>query len=44
MIPKVLLVDDVNMFLELQKMFLKLSSVHVITASNGYEAIEVARR
>jgi uncharacterized protein (TIGR02266 family) len=44
MIPKVLLVDDVNMFLELQKMFLKLSSVHVLTASNGHEAIEVARR
>ena len=44
MIPKVLLVDDVNMFLELQKMFLKLSSVHVLTASNGHEAIEVARK
>lgn len=44
MIPKVLLVDDVNMFLELQKMFLKLSSVHVFTANNGLAAIEVARR
>jgi len=41
MIPKVLLVDDVTMFLELQKMFLKLSSVHVLTARNGIEAIEV---
>jgi uncharacterized protein (TIGR02266 family) len=44
MIPKVLLVDDVNMFLDLQKMYLKLSSVHVLTASNGIEAIEVAKR
>ncbi|HTG80592.1 MAG TPA: response regulator [Geobacteraceae bacterium] len=44
MIPKVLLVDDVTMFLELQKMFLKLSSVHVLTARNGIEAIEVARK
>lgn len=44
MISKVLLVDDVNMFLDLQKMYLKLSSVHVLTASNGAEAIEVARR
>jgi uncharacterized protein (TIGR02266 family) len=44
MIPKVLLVDDVNMFLELQKMFLKLSSVHVLTANNGFEAIELAKR
>ncbi len=44
MIPKVLLVDDVNMFLDLQRMYLKLSSVHVLTASNGIEAIEVARR
>jgi uncharacterized protein (TIGR02266 family) len=44
MIPKVLLVDDVNMFLDLQKMYLKLSSVHVLTASNGLEAIEVVRR
>ena len=44
MIPKVLLVDDVTMFLELQKVFLKLSSVHVLTACNGIEAIEMARR
>jgi uncharacterized protein (TIGR02266 family) len=43
MIPKVLLVDDVKMFLDLQKMFLQLSSVHVLTASSGQEAIEVAR-
>lgn len=44
MIPKILLVDDVKMFLDLQKMYLKLSSVHLLTAGNGLEAIEVARR
>ncbi len=44
MIPKVLLVDDVNMFLELQKMFLKLSPVHILTAKNGLEALDVAKR
>lgn len=41
---KVLLVDDVNMFLELMKGFLKLSSVHVLTASDGAKALEIARR
>jgi uncharacterized protein (TIGR02266 family) len=44
MIPKILLVDDVTMFLELQKMFLKLSSVRVLTAKNGEEAIETVRK
>jgi uncharacterized protein (TIGR02266 family) len=44
MIAKILLVDDVNMFLDLQKTFLKLSSVHLLTARNGLEAIEVARK
>ena len=40
MIPKILLVDDVSMFLELQKTFLKFSSVHVITAKDGAEALQ----
>lgn len=44
MIPKILLVDDVNMFLELQKSFLKLSSVHVLTARDGVEALQVVKR
>lgn len=44
MIPKILLVDDVNMFLELQKMYLKLSSVSVITAKDGSEAIQVVKK
>ena len=41
---KVLLVDDVNMFLDLMKGFLKLSSVHVLTANDGAKALEIARR
>ncbi len=44
MIPKILLVDDVAMFLELQKTFLKLSSVHVLTARDGSEALQIARK
>jgi CheY-like chemotaxis protein len=44
MIPKILLVDDVNMFLELQMSYLKLSSVHVLTAKDGYEAIQAVRK
>jgi uncharacterized protein (TIGR02266 family) len=44
MIAKILLVDDVNMFLDLQKTFLKLSSVHLLTARNGLEALDVARK
>lgn len=41
---KILLVDDVNMFLELQKTFLKLSSVHLFTAQDGVEALQVMRK
>jgi CheY-like chemotaxis protein len=41
--PKILLVDDTKLFLELEKNFLKLSPVHVLTASSGEEALEVAR-
>jgi CheY-like chemotaxis protein len=44
MVPKILLVDDVTMFLELQKMFLKLTSARLLTAKNGEEAIEVVRQ
>jgi two-component system alkaline phosphatase synthesis response regulator PhoP len=43
LIPKILLVDDVNMFLDLQMSYLKLSSVHVLTARDGIEAIQVIR-
>lgn len=41
--PKVLLVDDVNMFLELEKSFLKLSPVRIYTARDGMEALEVIK-
>jgi two-component system, OmpR family, alkaline phosphatase synthesis response regulator PhoP len=40
---KVLLVDDVNMFLELEKSFLQRSAVNVLTARNGKEALSACR-
>ncbi|GAM09010.1 polar-differentiation response regulator DivK [Geobacter sp. OR-1] len=43
-IPTVLLVDDVKLLLELEKNFLKHSAVRLLTASNGEEALDVARR
>ena len=43
MTPKILLVDDVPMFLELQKMFLRLSSVRILTAKDGVEALQTAK-
>lgn len=44
MIPKILLVDDVSMFLELQKAYLKQSPVHVLTSKDGAEALQVVRK
>ena len=44
MIPKILLVDDVKLLIELEKNFLKLSPVKVLTASDGEEALEIVRR
>lgn len=41
---KILLVDDVNLLIEIQKKFLASSCVHIITASNGVEALEQVRR
>jgi CheY-like chemotaxis protein len=38
-IPKILLVDDVKLLLELEKSFLKHSSVRIFTASDGAEAL-----
>jgi CheY-like chemotaxis protein len=40
---KILLVDDTKLFLELEKNFLKLSPVKILTASTGEEALEIAR-
>lgn len=42
--PKILLVDDVSMFLEIEKGILARSPVHVLTARNGAEALEAVRR
>jgi len=39
---KILLVDDTRLFLELEKSFLKLSPVHVLTATSAEEALEIA--
>lgn len=39
----VLLVDDVRLFLEMQKEFLQNSSVQIMTAQNGIEALEAIR-
>jgi len=40
---KVLLVDDAAMFLEIQKDFLKMSSISVLCAKDGLEALEKTR-
>lgn len=42
--PKILLVDDTRLVLELEKSFLKLSHVEVLTAMNGVEALELIRK
>jgi CheY-like chemotaxis protein/Tfp pilus assembly protein PilZ len=44
MTPKVLLVDDVVMFLDLQKMYLKHSSVRVFTAKDGIQALQIVKK
>jgi CheY-like chemotaxis protein len=44
MTPKVLLVDDVLMFLELQKRFLWHSAVRIFTAKNGIEALQIVKK
>jgi len=41
--PKILLVDDVNLMLELEKSLLRFSPVRVFTARNGEEALEIVR-
>lgn len=41
---KILLVDDVKLLLELQKKFLASSNVHILTAGDGSEALEIAHR
>ena len=43
MAKKVLLVDDVSMFLELEKNYLQLSAVNVLTARDGKEALKICQ-
>jgi len=40
MTSTILLVDDVRLFLEMQKEFLEYASVQVLTARNGHEALQ----
>lgn len=42
--PKIMLVDDTRLILELEKSFLKLSHVDIVTAGNGAEALELIRK
>lgn len=42
--PKILLVDDVMLFLAIEKGFLELSPVQVLTARNGLDALEIAKK
>lgn len=42
--PKILLVDDVKLFIELEKSFLTHSDVSILTAEDGEEALEIVRR
>ncbi len=43
-VHKILLVDDVKLLLEIQKKYLVSSAVHILTAGNGLEALDIARR
>lgn len=40
---KVLLADDVNLFIELEKTFLKRTDIEILTASNGQAALDLAK-
>lgn len=43
-LPKILLVDDVDFFIELEKDFLRRTPAEILTAKNGQQALEIARR
>lgn len=43
-LPKILLVDDVDFFLEMEKDFLRHTPATIYTARNGKEALEMAHR
>jgi len=40
----ILLVDDTKLFLQLEKTFLQRSGINILTASNGSQALELARK
>ncbi len=40
----ILLVDDTKLFLQLEKTFLQRSGINILTASNGSEALDLARK
>ncbi len=42
--PKILLVDDTKLFLKLEQEYLKQSSVVVLTAANGRDALEIVKQ
>lgn len=42
--PKILLVDDVEFFIELEKDYLKRTPAQILVARNGAEALELVRR
>lgn len=42
--PKILLVDDVDFFIELEKDFLKRTPADILTARNGQQALDIVRR
>lgn len=44
MYPKILLVDDIQMFLEIQRNILKPLSVQIATAADGHEALGVVEQ
>ncbi|GAM09842.1 polar-differentiation response regulator DivK [Geobacter sp. OR-1] len=43
-IPKILLVDDVQLFLEIEKRLLEQSNVEILTARDGEEALKIVRQ
>jgi CheY-like chemotaxis protein len=43
-LPTILIVDDTKLFLSMEKEMLSQSAVLILTASNGCEALEIARK
>jgi CheY-like chemotaxis protein len=43
-LPKILLVDDVQLFVELEKSFLNLVPTDIRTAANGKDALDLVRQ